>query len=101
MKDILGGAQRLAGLPLSAPDPSGDFQARFNLRNFGWADAFNGRKLAGGSVFEPFEAAEIVQQPAGGVEGAFAGAGVAIAQNDREELGFAEHLRALGKKLFP
>src|SRR5688500_2025360 len=98
--DVFRCPERLAGLPFLAADAPGDFQTRLDLSDLRGTDAFDLCQLACRSVLNSFEAAEFTQQPASVVERAFACARVAISQNDGEQLGFAERLRALGKEFF-
>src|SRR3990170_7443804 len=100
MKDILRGTQRMAGWPFMVAKAAGDFQCGFELGDFRLADSFDAGKLADGGIVDAFQAAELVEQQSGVVDGVLAGAGVAVSRDDGEKLGFAQRLSALIEKLF-
>jgi hypothetical protein len=57
-KHILGGVQRLTGLPLVIAEAFGDLQTGFDLGDLGRADSFNGTNLARRCVFQSLETIE-------------------------------------------
>ena len=57
--------------------------------------------LAEGRLIDAFQPAKLIQQKPRVIDGALAGAGIAVSQDNRQQLGFTERLRALGQKFFP
>jgi hypothetical protein len=100
MKDVLGGAKRMAGLPFMVAKAAGDFQCGFELGDFRRTDSFDAGKLAHGGIVDAFKAAESIKQQPGVIDGVLAGAGIAISQDDGEKLRFTQGLSALIEKLF-
>src|SRR5262245_10181541 len=97
---FFGGMKWLAGLPFLAADAFADFQASFELRHFGRADAFNSANFTDRCIVDAFETTKLIEQQARVVDGALAGASVAVSENDREQFGFSQRVGTLGEKFF-
>src|SRR5918999_226233 len=70
--------KRLAGLPFLAAHTPGDLKARLNLCDLGRANSLYGGELAGRGLVNSLKPAELVQQQARVIDGALAGAGIAV-----------------------
>ena len=91
-EDVFQREERLAAFPWLVADPPADFQTGLDLCDFCWPNPFDLRQFMHGGLVDPLETAELAEKQASVINGRLARTGIAVSEDDCEQLGFGQSL---------